>query len=78
MSLFRRPIWPRLSVELRGNLQPDSDGAFCQSFCGCTLDQMRAQSLFEPFNRGQVTMEDPRIGALANQCTSKALEQPPQ
>lgn len=55
-----------------------SDGAFCQSFCGCTLDQMRAQSLFEPFNRGQVTMEDPRIGALANQCTSKALEQPPQ
>lgn len=47
--------------------------AFCANFCGCTLDKLMEQNLFEPLNAGQIdTKTDTRVGDIARQCTMDA------
>ncbi|MGN6550738.1 MAG: heparan-alpha-glucosaminide N-acetyltransferase [Pararhizobium sp.] len=52
---------------------------FCQSFCRCTMTSLENQSLFEPLNRGRIDVRnDPRIHAIAQQCSAKAAGESPK
>lgn len=47
--------------------------AFCARFCGCTLDRLMEDSLFEPLNAGTIDINtDERIARIASQCTMDA------
>ena len=47
--------------------------AQCRSFCQCTLDQLKAQSLFEPLQAGKIQANnDEQIQRIAIQCTMQA------
>ncbi|MCF3639769.1 heparan-alpha-glucosaminide N-acetyltransferase domain-containing protein, partial [Rhizobium sp. TRM95111] len=49
------------------------DAAFCERFCGCTLEGLVAEDLFDDLNAGRIdTVTDPRIAALSEQCTARA------
>jgi len=51
----------------------ERDARFCQSFCGCTLDRLQEQNLFDDLNRGAIDMaRDERIAAISSQCTANA------
>jgi uncharacterized membrane protein len=53
----------------------ERDGAFCQRFCGCTLDRLAEQNLFSDLNRGAIDVtKDERIAAISSQCTADAEE----
>lgn len=55
----------------------DQPEAFCSVFCGCTLTRLQDEKLLEPLDAGQIDVtRDPRIQALAEQCTSAALAPP--
>ncbi|WEX87330.1 DUF1624 domain-containing protein [Sinorhizobium garamanticum] len=42
----------------------------CEAFCGCTLDRLKEQSLFEDLNMGKIDVNtDERIARTARQCT---------
>ncbi|MNF10846.1 hypothetical protein D3C80_2119170 [compost metagenome] len=42
----------------------------CDSFCGCTLDRLVEQNLFDSLNRGEINVSsDERIARIAQQCT---------
>ncbi|MCA1406775.1 DUF1624 domain-containing protein [Ensifer sp. IC3342] len=42
----------------------------CEAFCGCTLDRLKEQSLFEDLNMGKIDVNtDERIARIARQCT---------
>lgn len=42
----------------------------CNDFCGCTLDLLVQQNLFDPLNRGEIDVStDERIARIARQCT---------
>ncbi|OLP55361.1 hypothetical protein BJF92_22655 [Rhizobium rhizosphaerae] len=57
----------------------DQPEAFCSVFCGCTLTRLQDEKLLEPLDAGQIDVtRDPRIQALAEQCTSAALAPPAQ
>jgi uncharacterized membrane protein len=52
---------------------PTGGETLCRSFCECTLDQLKAQSLFEPLQAGKIKAdEDERIQRIAIQCTGQA------
>lgn len=47
--------------------------ALCRSFCGCTLDKLKAQNLFEPLLAGRIRADsDEGIQSIAIQCTDQA------
>jgi uncharacterized membrane protein len=47
--------------------------AFCTTFCGCTLDKLMEENLFEPLNEGKIDVKtDERIARIAGQCTMDA------
>ena len=42
----------------------------CDAFCGCTLDRLVEQNLFDDLNRGKINVNtDERIARIAGQCT---------
>ncbi|NVD41108.1 DUF1624 domain-containing protein [Ensifer sp. HO-A22] len=42
----------------------------CDAFCGCTLDKLVEQNLFDDLNRGKINVNtDERIARIAGQCT---------
>lgn len=42
----------------------------CEAFCGCTLDLLVQQNLFDDLNRGEINVStDERIARIAQQCT---------
>ncbi|WP_244513196.1 MULTISPECIES: DUF1624 domain-containing protein [unclassified Ensifer] len=42
----------------------------CETFCGCTLDLLVEQNLFDSLNRGEINVSsDERIARIARQCT---------
>lgn len=44
--------------------------AICARFCGCTLDRLMDENLFEPLNAGKIDINtDERIARIAGQCT---------
>ncbi|MCV9965415.1 DUF1624 domain-containing protein [Pararhizobium sp. BT-229] len=45
---------------------------FCVNFCGCTLDKLMEENLFEPLNEGKIDGGDERIARIAGQCTMDA------
>ena len=46
---------------------------FCINFCGCSLDKLMEQDLFEPLNAGKIdTRTDDRVSRIAAQCTMDA------
>jgi uncharacterized membrane protein len=47
--------------------------ALCRSFCQCTLDKLKAQSLFEPLQAGKIQANDnEQIQGIAMECTEQA------
>ncbi|MBW9061742.1 DUF1624 domain-containing protein [Rhizobium herbae] len=47
--------------------------AICANFCGCTLDKLMEENLFEPLNAGKIDINtDERIARIAGQCTVDA------
>ncbi|OAP34405.1 hypothetical protein AU381_23990 [Sinorhizobium glycinis] len=45
----------------------------CSAFCGCTLDRLKEQNLFEDLNQGKIDLRtDERIARIATQCTMEA------
>lgn len=47
--------------------------SLCRSFCQCTLDQMKAKSLFEPLQSGAIHADNnDQIQGIALQCTEQA------
>ncbi len=47
--------------------------AICTTFCGCTLDKLMEENLFEQLNEGKIDVKtDPRIARIAGQCTMDA------
>ncbi|WP_349434021.1 DUF1624 domain-containing protein [Pararhizobium sp. A13] len=47
--------------------------AICAKFCGCTLDKLMEENLFEPLNAGKIDITtDERIARIAGQCTVDA------
>jgi uncharacterized membrane protein len=61
----------RLNCEQACSL--NNPAASCSAFCGCTLDRLKEQNLFEDLNLGKIDMKtDERIARIANQCTMDA------
>lgn len=57
---------------LRG-CEGERSAGFCQSFCGCTLERLTEQNLFDDLNRGAIDVTtDGRIAAISSQCTAAA------
>ncbi|ASY56127.1 membrane protein [Sinorhizobium sp. CCBAU 05631] len=51
----------------------DGSGISCSVFCGCTLDKLKEQNLFEDLNQGKIDLRtDERIARIASQCTMEA------
>lgn len=49
--------------------------AFCQRYCACVVTAMQRQDLFDAAASGTIDVtRDPRVRALADQCTSEALQ----
>jgi uncharacterized membrane protein len=46
--------------------------AFCHSFCQCSVDALKKQSLFEPWRAGKIKADDERFEAISIQCTDQA------
>jgi uncharacterized membrane protein len=45
--------------------------AFCQRFCGCTLEMLQAQNLLAPLQSGAISVDnDERLNGIAMQCSS--------
>lgn len=61
---------PGFISECEAGCGADNNAAFCQRFCSCVTDQLLSSELFAPLVAGEVTQEsDPRIPAIADQCT---------
>ncbi|PDT81014.1 DUF1624 domain-containing protein [Sinorhizobium sp. BJ1] len=61
----------RLNCEQACNRQEPNIS--CSAFCGCTLDRLKEQNLFEDLNLGKIDMRtDERIARIATQCTMEA------
>ena len=55
----------------------ERDAAFCERFCGCTLDSLIAQDLFADLNAGRIDVAtDSRINDISKQCTAGSAEEP--
>ncbi|WP_275790867.1 heparan-alpha-glucosaminide N-acetyltransferase [Pararhizobium gei] len=53
--------------------QKQETAALCTRFCGCTLDKLMEENLFEPLNAGKLDIgTDARVAAIASQCTIEA------
>ncbi|OLP60556.1 hypothetical protein BJF93_22310 [Xaviernesmea oryzae] len=51
---------------------------FCEIFCTCTLTRLTDENMLDALNAGQIDVtKDPRIQAMAAQCTSVALPPDP-
>lgn len=51
----------------------ERDSAFCESFCGCTLDRLVGENLFADLTRGAINVTtDERITTISSQCTMDA------
>jgi uncharacterized membrane protein len=49
------------------------DAPFCKKFCGCTLEQLKAQDLFASFQSGAISAgKDERIKRIAVECSSQS------
>lgn len=49
------------------------NAALCTTFCGCTLDKLMEENLFEPLNEGKIDVKtDERIARIAGQCTMES------
>lgn len=60
-----------------GCLEQGNEAGLCQRFCACTLEQLQAQSLFEPLQSGAILGDqDQRIQTLANECTVRSQSAP--
>jgi uncharacterized membrane protein len=46
--------------------------ALCRSFCQCTLDKLKAQSLFEPLESGAIRADDDHVQQIAIECTDQS------
>lgn len=58
-------------------LEQGNEAGLCQRFCACTLERLRAESLFEPLQSGAILPEqDQRIQTLANECTLRSQSAP--
>lgn len=58
-------------------LEQGNEAGLCQRFCACTLEQLQAQSLFEPLQSGAILGDqDSRIQTLANECTVRSQSAP--
>ncbi|WP_018239527.1 heparan-alpha-glucosaminide N-acetyltransferase [Ensifer sp. BR816] len=61
----------RLNCEQACNRQESA--ITCSTFCGCTLDRLKEQKLFEDLNQGKIDLSsDERIARIATQCTMEA------
>ncbi|WP_081158087.1 heparan-alpha-glucosaminide N-acetyltransferase [Ensifer aridi] len=50
-----------------------NSGISCGRFCGCTLDRLKEQNLFDDLNTGKIDVNtDGRIARIASQCTMDA------
>jgi uncharacterized membrane protein len=50
-----------------------NSGISCGRFCGCTLDRLKEQNLFDDLNTGKIDVNtDERIARIASQCTMDA------
>ena len=49
---------------------------FCQSFCACTLTELKSRSLFDALENGEIDVKsDERVAGLSRQCTMSAQAQ---
>jgi uncharacterized membrane protein len=47
--------------------------AFCQSFCSCTLEELRQKNLLDAFQSGAISMrDDPMIKEMAVECSIRS------
>jgi uncharacterized membrane protein len=54
----------------------DRGETFCQSFCACTLTELKSRSLFDALENGEIDVSrDERVAGLSRQCTISAQEQ---
>lgn len=54
-----------------------NDAGLCQRFCGCTLERLQAENLFEPLQSGAILGDqDARIQTLAEECTLRSRSAP--
>lgn len=52
----------------------DTDPAFCQAFCACTVEELVQRNLFEGLSRGEINIQtDTRIAEISQQCTAEAF-----
>ncbi|RVQ58706.1 DUF1624 domain-containing protein [Sinorhizobium medicae] len=51
----------------------ENSGISCSNFCGCTLDRLKEQDLFDDLNLGKIDVTtDERIARIAGQCTMES------
>ena len=73
---------PRLADPLPGFIADceigcgaDHEAQFCVRFCGCVTDELLSAELFTPYLAGEIdAVNDPRIPAIAEQCTALSAE----
>lgn len=54
-----------------------NEAGLCQRFCGCTLERLQAEDLFEPLQSGAILADqDVRIQTLAEECTLRSQPAP--
>ena len=54
-----------------------NEPGLCQRFCGCTLERLQAENLFEPLQSGAILGDqDARIQTLAEECTLRSQSAP--
>ncbi|WP_414650702.1 DUF1624 domain-containing protein [Ensifer sp.] len=76
-SLISPPTLPDPKEAYRTNCvaacSQGSPAVPCEAFCGCTLDRLVEQNLFDSLNRGEINVgTDERIARIAGQCTMNA------
>lgn len=78
LSLVFPPPKPDPAQSYLGSCQISCTGggneaAFCQRFCGCTLERLNEQQLLTPFLEGRIRPDnDGRIGGIAESCSVAA------
>ncbi|MDF1609960.1 heparan-alpha-glucosaminide N-acetyltransferase [Hoeflea sp. YIM 152468] len=69
---------PGFIAECETGCGSDHSAAFCQRFCVCVTDELLSRELFQAFVAGEIIPEtDPRIPAIADQCTQVAKDPKP-
>ncbi|MBU4529678.1 MAG: DUF1624 domain-containing protein [Hoeflea sp.] len=66
---------PGFVAECETGCGADNGAEFCRRFCECVTDELLSKGLFTPFVAGDITPDtDPRIPAIAEQCTALSAE----